>query len=410
MTIDKNKYIKMMEINMKIVKLVALVLLVISVESEAGKWQKLKPLASYGGDDYRLSDNVAYMQIRGYGDKKSSKPSKIFTLSKEPKQGYSHGMIEKFKNLKPKYSSRADINTFGYGNAFFIDTDGKMFQMDMRKDIISLLGVIDRPAELQLLLQLTHYKEGQYYRKTSKGYEVKISYPIKGCIRDNREVFIDKKGLLTERKSNFVRKGCKPRKHTKFINNKKVNYQGYLSIAMDREENLYVIGEAMRGADGYSSTFYKLEKYTQSGKRIWSKKLRAEHVEDLIVDHNSLYVLASGAVVEKYNFRGKKLSLGKNNKAKFSKNIKQQQIKKGQYIPEGLPSKKDAIDAQINAYAKDKKGNVYIAGSEIFYPSGSPEEIPSGLCGNTEQILGALIAKLNPKGETVWAKVLDADR
>jgi len=167
---------------MQILKTILLVSLFLTIESEAGKWQKLKPLSSYGGESYRLNDNVIYMQIRGYGEKKSSKANEILTLSKEPKQSYPHSVMEKFKNLKPKYSSRADITTMGYGNAFFIDRDGKMFQMDMRENIISLLGEIDRPAELQLLLRLGHYEEGEYYRKSSKGYEVKISYPIKGCV------------------------------------------------------------------------------------------------------------------------------------------------------------------------------------------------------------------------------------
>jgi len=48
-----------------------------------------------------------------------------------------------------------------------------------------------------------------------------------------------------------------------------------------------------------------------------------------------------------------------------------------------------------------------VVGSEVFYPSGSPDEVPSGQCGMVEQVHGALIAKLNSKGKTVWAKVID---
>lgn len=77
------------------------------------------------------------------------------------------------------------------------------------------------------------------------------------------------------------------------------------------------------------------------------------------------------------------------------------------YFPEGLPNKKEATDFYLSDYAKDNKGNIYIVGSEVFYPSGSPDEVPSGQCGNVEQVFGALIAKLNSKGKTVWAKVID---
>ena len=61
----------------------------------------------------------------------------------------------------------------------------------------------------------------------------------------------------------------------------------------------------------------------------------------------------------------------------------------------------------MSDYVKDKKGNIYIVGSEVFYPSGSPDEVPDGECGNVEEVLGAVVAKLDSKGKTVWAKVID---
>lgn len=394
---------------MRILKTILLLSLLLTIESVASKWHKLKPLASYGGEAYSLSDRVAYMQIRGYQNEKTNKPDKVFTLSKEPRQSYPPSVIKRFQNLKPKYSSKANLNTFGYGNAFFIDNDGKMFQMDMQQDIIYLLGEIDRPAELQLLLRLRHYEEGAYYRKTSKGYEVKISYPIKGCIQHNIEVFIDKKGLITQRKSSFARKGCKPRKHTQFINSKKVNYQWYLDISIDKKQNLYVLGEVSKDKNINTPTYYSLEKYTPRGKHIWSRKLKSTAASTVLATQGSIYILENSKVVEKYNSKGKKYPLKRDERSKLGKNYKQQDIKKGEYLPEGLPSKKDAIDARIQAYATDKQGNIYVVGSEIFYIDGLPEEMPVGECGNSEQIYAALIAKLNPKGETVWAKVLDAN-
>lgn len=157
-------------------------------------------------------------------------------------------------------------------------------------------------------------------------------------------------------------------------------------------------------------TYYSLEKYTPRGKHIWSRKLSATGASAVVSFHSSIYILENNKVVEKYNSKGKKHPIDKSENAKFSKNHKQQYIKKGQYLPEGLPNKRDAIDAWVKAYVTDKQGNIYVVGSEIFYPNGLPEEMPLGECGNTEQIYAALIAKLNPKGETVWAKVLDADQ
>lgn len=394
---------------MQLFQVLSILFLLTSLEAKSIKWHKLKPLASYGGEAYSLSERVAYMQIRGYQNKKTNKPSEILTLSTKPKQGYPSNVIKRFQNIKPKYSSKADLNTFGYGNAFFIDNDGKMFQMDMQKDIIFLLGDIDRPAELQLLLRLGHYEKGEYYRKTSKGYEVKISYPIKGCIQHNIEVFIDKKGHIAERKSSYERKGCKARKHTKFIYNKRVNYQWYLDISIDKKQNLYLLGEVSKDKGTDTLTYYTLDKYTLSGKKIWSRKLKTTVASAVMTAQGSLYILENSKVVEKYNSKGEKHSLNKDEISKIGKKYKEQDIKKGEYLPEGLPSKKDAIDARIQAYATDKQGNIYVVGSEIFYLDGLPEEMLVGGCGNSERIYAALIAKLNPKGETVWAKILDAN-
>jgi len=60
----------------------------------------------------------------------------------------------------------------------------------------------------------------------------------------------------------------------------------------------------------------------------------------------------------------------------------------------------------INAYIANKKGDVCIAGNEVFFLNGRP---PDGACGTGEDRNGALIGKLNSNGKTIWAKVIDAD-
>ncbi len=87
------------------------------------------------------------MEIRTYLSRKNTKPTQTFKLYKKPLKSYSKDTIKKFNALRAKYSKRADIRA--NANAFFIDTKGKMFQMDMKKDIVVLLGEIDTLAEVQ---------------------------------------------------------------------------------------------------------------------------------------------------------------------------------------------------------------------------------------------------------------------
>ncbi len=387
---------------MKIFKIVLSVLLLTGVQAKAAKWQKLKSIDTYPGSAYHLKENVAYMEIRWYATKKGKKITKTLKLYKKPLESYPKETISKFRSLKPKYSNDADIGWTG--NAFFIDTKGKMFQMDMRKDIISLLGKIDRPAEVELILYLSHERGKHYFKKTSKGYKIKTVEKLKGCISMVGQGMVSRSGKYTyEFRYNLQRKGCKKRKHTKFVHNKKVNYQSYNKIVLDDKGNLYVLGNVKKSklSDEYNS-FYVLEKYNGGGKRVWSKKLKADELDGLSVNGGSVYVLNNKKSKAVFSLNGKKKSFKNINTVKADNDVIN-----AKYFPEGLPNKKEATDFYLSDYAKDNKGNIYIVGSEVFYPSGSPDEVPSGQCGNVEQVFGALIAKLNSKGKTVWAKVID---
>lgn len=370
------------------------------VQAQAAKWKKLKPIETYPGSAYNLKKNIAYMEIRWYKTKKSKKATKTLVLYRKSLKNYPKKVIAKFKSLVPKYSGKANI--YPYGNAFFIDTEGKMFQMDMREDIVSLLGEVDTAAEVQLILSLYHEEHGKYYKKIAKGYKVKIVDPLKGCVSSIGFGTVNKLGdYRHDSRNTLLRKGCKKRKQTRFVHSKKVNYEYYDKIALDDKGNLYVLGEARKSK--YYASLYLLEKYNNSGKKIWSKKLKGD-VYDISVKNRSVYVFGDKKLNVVYSLNGKKRSQKNTNVTRADKKIDHTQ-----YYPEGLPYKKEAIDFHLNDYAKDKKGNVYIVGSEVFYLSGSPYEVPSGECGMVEQVHGALIAKLNTKGETVWAKVIDRD-
>jgi len=386
---------------MKLFTLVLLLLLMTGIHAKGTKWQKLQPLDTYLGSAYHLKENVAYMEIRWYATKKGKKVSKTLKLYRKPLESYPKEIISKFKSLKPKYSNDADIS--GVGNAFFIDTEGKMYQMDMRKDIIGLLGKIDRPVEVGLVLYLNYVEGKHYFKKTSKGYKVKTVKKLKGCTSMVRQGMVYKSGKYTDVFTyDLQRNGCKKRKHTKFVHNKKVNYESYERIGLDENGNLYVFGSVLTSKliDG-NENYYVLEKYSARGKRVWSRKI-AEYADGLLVIKGLVYILDNKKLRAAFSLNGKKRSLKNIDIVKATKNVSN-----AKYFPEGLPNKKEAIDFYLSDYVKDKKGNIYIVGSEVFYPSGGPDDIPDGECGNVEQVFGALVAKLDSKGKTVWAKVID---
>jgi len=401
---------------MKKVKTVLLFLLLLTLYLEGAKWKKLKPIDSYDGSRYHLKENVAYMEIRLYQNKNSREAMKILALYRKPLESYPKDIITKFKALRPNYSDNADIKM--YGNAFFIDTDGKMFQMDMQKDIISLLGDIDRDAEVELLLWLKHVEYASYYKKSAKGYKIKIAEPLTKCAILERYDSIYRRGEY-HFDSNYrvVRSGCKKRVNTQFIYNKKINYEYYSSVAIDDSGYLYVVGEVKKSRREDASSFWVLQKYHRDGKRLWSRRVGESTLRIIIAD-KTLYLFDYNHMVGRYSLNGKKISKKVKNIATinkkgdisiFGREVPKRVRKSNRYLPDGLPNKEERLGVDISDYVEDKKGNTYIVGSEIFYPSGRSDEIPDGACGNTEEVRGAIIAKLNSRGETIWAKVIDRD-
>ena len=161
---------------MQISKILLWMVLITEMYSKSDTWQELKPLDIYSSSAYNLKENVAYIEIRWYATKKGKKVIKTLKLYRKPLESYLSDIISKFRSLKPKYSDKADIEWTG--NVFLIDTKGKMFQMDMRKDIIGLLGKIYRPAEVEHILYLNNEEGRHYFKKTSKGYKIKMESAI----------------------------------------------------------------------------------------------------------------------------------------------------------------------------------------------------------------------------------------
>jgi len=389
---------------MNTLKIILLTLLLTSLQAKSAKWQKLQGIDSYLGSDYHLKKDVSYMEIRWYATRKSRKITKTLQLYRKPLESYPQSLIAKFKSLKPRYSNSADIG--GSGNAFFIDTNGKMFQMDMKKDIISLLGKIDRPAEVELILYLNHEEGRGYYKKLSKGYKIKSIAKLKQCTNRVRYSFISYSGkYIPDGNYKLQRVGCKERKDTKFIKSRRVSYESYEKIVLDDKGDLYLLGVAKKSksSDDYES-IYLLDKYSSRGRKIWSKRLELQSANGLLYKNGSIYILSNQKPKARFLPNGKRVGLK-------DKNIMKVENSRGdaKYSPEGLPNKEEALGFYLHDYAKDKRGNIYIVGSEVFYPSGTPDEIPNGECGNTEELLGALVARLSSRGKTIWARVVDRD-
>jgi len=376
-----------------------------SLHAKDTQWQKLKPLEAYVGSAYHLKERVAYMEIRTYSSRKNTKPTQIFKLYKKPLKNYSKDTIKKFKALRAKYSKRADIRA--NANAFFIDTKGKMFQMDMKKDIVVLLGEIDTLAEVQLLLWLRYEKYAKRCKRTANGYTIKVSEPMAKCTNRNSIIKINKAGNYVTDNAKFYlqRRGCKKRVHTRFVHHKKINYEEYMAIDTDKRGNLYVLGEVKKTKDFDSERYRVLDKYTTDGKRVWSRKLKT-YAYRMAVVGKSVYLFEDKELTGKYTLHGKRESFHKTDKLPtLGNNIENNYIPKGVHLPEGLPNKKEMLHVELLDYVKHK-GYTYVVGIEMF---GSSENAPSGECGMVEQIQGALIAKLNSKGKTLWAKVIDSN-
>ncbi len=213
---------------MKIFKIVLLVLLITGVHAKGAKWQELKALKEYPVNAYKLKEGVEYLEIRNYikGNKDKRYNIKKYgvtvSMQRTPLKSFSPKMVKKFKALSPNLSKQTNIKSSTFclmsgcvsqiSNGFMIDSHGKMWRMNMVKDVIGMLGEIDTPAEAKLVLWLNdknrstsdeNYKDK--YRKTSKGYTVISEYDnsimnFGECGHFTYRININKKGKITGKK------------------------------------------------------------------------------------------------------------------------------------------------------------------------------------------------------------------
>ena len=396
--IEKRKKVK----HLKIVTL--LTLLFAASVAQGADWHKLKHLEAYSGVDNKLGGNVDYMEIRFYKSAKSNYPYKTLQLYKKPLSSYSQETIDKFKALPQRHSNKDSYLRFrNNGNIFFIDNKGKMFWSDERKDLKEILGNIDTPAELALSLWLNYENGWQSYKKTFNGYKIKTITPTTKCIVYTTIGSVDKNGNYNtgDDIKQIIRKKCKKRNNTKFISNKKIDYESYRRIEMDNRGNLYLLGSIKKNKTHQSDYYSVLDKYNNSGKLLWSKNLNGNPYI-IQVAHNSVYVIDNNKIKAKYTLNGKKVSFKRGEIV-----IKKSKRKGLKHALKVLPSEKKNIELSISDHVVDKKDNIYAAGLEIFYPNGVPDG--SGMCGNNGEVDGALVAKLNSRGKLIWARVIDRD-
>jgi len=213
---------------MQIFKIVLLTLLITGLHAKDAKWQELKPLKAYASNAYRLKKGIEYLEIRTYTKSIEERTynKKQYTVSvsmqKRALNSFDPKLIKRFKKLSPNLSAETNIGRTGIclmagcasriGNGFMIDSHGKIWRMNEIKDVIGMLGEIDTPAEVKVVLWLNDEsrdiedrKHKDKYQKTSSGYTVISEYDnsimnLGECGHFTYRLKINQKGKITETK------------------------------------------------------------------------------------------------------------------------------------------------------------------------------------------------------------------
>jgi len=218
---------------MKIFKTIILILLLTEMHAQGVTWHKLKALKAYPGSAYKLKKGVEYLEIRSYhkGMQEKKYNIKKYTVAasmyKKPLNSFPSGMVKRFKKLKPNLSKKTNIKKVSaclmrgcvssIGNGFMIDSQKKIWIMNTTEDVTGMLGEIDTPAEVKLILWLkdesrdtSDQNHKDKYRKTSRGYTVISEYDnsimnFGECGHFTYRMTINKKGKITSKK--LLKKG-----------------------------------------------------------------------------------------------------------------------------------------------------------------------------------------------------------
>lgn len=205
-----------------------LVFLTTGMHAKSAKWQKLKPLKAYTPDAYNLKKGIEYLEIRIYTQEirertYSKKKYRVsVSMGKRALSSFDSKLVKRFKKVSPDLSEETNIRRTGIcmmagcishiGNGFMIDNHEKIWQMNEAKDVIGMLGEIDTPAEVKLVLWLNDENRDiedrnhkDKYQKTSSGYTVVSEYDnsvnnFGECGHFTYRFKISKRGRLTEKR------------------------------------------------------------------------------------------------------------------------------------------------------------------------------------------------------------------
>jgi hypothetical protein len=203
------------------------------IENSDGEWHNLKELKAYDLRDFNLRDDVSYLEIRLYTKRAKEeefdrKYNVKVAMGTMPLSSFDARLVRKFKRVKPNLSNETNIKRVGFclmlgcthilGNGFMINKDKKIWTMNMREDIVQMIGQVDTPAEVRLVLwlhdkNLASYDKDEYqYKKVSDGYEILHKYTntlsnIGECGHFTYEMFVTKDGKVSKNK--FLTKSTK---------------------------------------------------------------------------------------------------------------------------------------------------------------------------------------------------------
>ena len=389
---------------MKIFKIVLLFTLIIGLQAKDIKWNTLESLEEYSylpETNFHLKDNVQLLKIVWEENGKRHR----MNIWRKSDRVMNKKKSKQFHKLKPKYSPK--VNMRNSGNAFFIDQNGKFWQMDMIEDVIMLLGDIDTPAEAQLVLWLYEDRNAIKYSKTSNGYKLLAEkYKGKKCYLD--EVFISTKGKFSSKR---LTRGCQKIAKKKMVKNKYIKYERFTDIVIDKKENIYLLGKA-NDTRSNNNEVVTIDKYNRNGKKIWQEIMRDGYVasaEKLALDDRYLYFIDTSSrydFILQYSIDGKVISSKafEGNDKKHFEAIHQRSntntIKQAPYYRD-----RSGHEILFNKQVRSESGNIYAIGSENIYHEA--KDVLPGECGVGESENGALIVKFDKRGDQVWSKVID---
>jgi len=389
---------------MQIFQIILLITVITGLHAKEMNWTKYEPKEFYYSSDYKLKENVAYMKIVWKKDGKN----KYIHIKGRSTNSFGNKVKKQFKSVKPIYSPKANLKN--KGNAFFIDTKGKIWQMDMIEDVVGLLGDIDMPMEAQLVAWLYLDRSAIEYSKMENGYKLHVEvYKGKKCSLD--EVLVSTKGVFSLKK---LKRGCQKIAKKKMVKNRYIKYERFTDMVIDKKENIYLLGSAI-DVRSDNAEVVTIDKYNRKGKQMWHNVIRSgysAYAENLALDSDSLYFLdnSSGdSFIIQYTKGGKFVS-SKAYDGDNKKHFDEIHRLSNKNTLDNVPYYRNLSGHEIQFVKQvlSRNGNIYAIGIETIHHE--PKNVLPEECGVGDPENGALIVKFDKRGDQVWSKVIDLKR